>query len=99
MAQPHNAGENLPEEGSVLGNMAPATLSLLSEQIMNVPTRGKDGGRGGICAHVSFLTFIVPEPLRPEQYGGFACFFSLFRTLRVETSKMMLFFHKSWGKR
>lgn len=42
LAQPHNAGENLPEEESVLGNIVPATLSLLSEQIMNVPTRVKD---------------------------------------------------------
>lgn len=42
LAQPRNTRENLPEEGSGLGNIVPATLSLLSEQIMNAPTRVKD---------------------------------------------------------
>lgn len=41
LAQPHNVREKLPEEGSGLGNIAPATLLVLSEQTVNGPTPAK----------------------------------------------------------
>lgn len=50
LAQPHNAGDNLPKEGNI------ARLSVLSEQMMNAPMRLRQVG--DMCS-LSFLT----EPL------------------------------------
>ena len=82
LAQPHNVREKLPEEGSGLGNRAPATLLVLNEQIMNGPTPAKGvevWGGWEIGAHHSFLTFFLSEPPTSEQDGEFACFHCLER--------------------